>query len=178
MKYLKIPRERIGVLIGHNGETKKKIEEMAQIQLEIDSDEGEVTIDEHEVKDPLLGLQVEDVIRAIGRGFSPEHAMRLFREDADFFIFDIHDYVGKKQAHIRRLKSRIIGRNGKTKHIIERLTGADISIYGHTVSVIADFECMDNAKKAIDMLLSGSKHSNVYRFVEREMKKLRRGARV
>jgi len=177
MKYLKIPKERIGVLIGHDGETKKTIEEMAQLHIEIDSVEGEVTIEEHKAKDPLLALQVEDVVRAIGRGFSPEHAMRLFKEDTDFFIFDVHDYVGKKATHVRRLKSRIIGRKGKTKHIIESLTGADISIYGHTVSVIADFESIDIAKKAIDMLLSGSKHSNVYRFVEREMKKIRRGQR-
>ena len=173
MKYLKIPIERIGVLIGHKGETKKMIEEMAQMPIEIDSSEGEITIDEHEAKDPLIALQIEDVIRAIGRGFSPEHAIRLFKENMDFFIFDIHDYVGKKPTHIRRLKSRIIGRNGKTKHLIEKLTGADISIYGHTVSIIADFDTVDIAKKAIDMLLSGSKHSNVYRFVEREMKKLR-----
>ena len=178
MKYLKIPKARIGVLIGHNGETKKMIEEMAKLHLEIDSVEGEVIIDEHEAKDPLLGLQVEGVIRAIGRGFSPEHAMRLFKGDTDFFVFDIHDYVGKKATHVRRLKSRIIGRNGKTKHLMESLTGADISVYGHTVSVIADFESIDIAKKAIDMLLSGSKHSNVYRFVEREMKKLRREQRL
>jgi len=177
MKYLKIPKERIGILIGHDGETKKMIEEMAQLHIEIDSVEGEVIIEKHKAKDPLLALQVENVVRAIGRGFSPEHAMRLFKEDTDFFIFDVHDYVGKKATHVRRLKSRIIGRNGKTKHTIEILTGADISIYGHTVSVIADFESIDIAKKAIDMLLSGSKHSNVYRFVEREMKKIRRGQR-
>lgn len=173
MKYLKIPKERIGVLIGHNGETKKMIEDKAQIQLEIDSAEGEITIDEQKAKDPIMILKIEDVIRAIGRGFSPEHALRVFKEDVDFFIFDIHDYVGKKTAHVQRLKSRIIGREGKTKQIIERLTGADISIYGHTVSVIADFESIDIVKRAIDMLLSGSKHSNVYRFIEREMKKLR-----
>ena len=175
MKYLKIPKERVGILIGHDGETKKMIEKMAQLHIEIDSVEGEVIIEEHKAKDPLLALQVENVVRAIGRGFSPEHAMRLFKEDTDFFIFDVHDYVGKKATHVRRLKSRIIGRNGKTKHTIESLTGADISIYGHTVSVIADFESIDIAKKSIDMLLSGSKHSNVYRFVEREMKKIRRG---
>jgi len=177
MKYLKIPKARIGALVGHNGETKKMIEEVAKLHIEIDSVEGEAIIDERKAKDPLLGLQVEGVIRAIGRGFSPEHAMRLFKEDTDFFVFDIHDYVGKKVTHVRRLKSRIIGRNGKTKHLMESLTGADISIYGHTVSVIADFESIDIAKKAIDMLLSGSKHSNVYRFVEREMKKLRREQR-
>lgn len=178
MKYLKIPKERIGVLIGHNGETKKKIEELSQTTLEIDSAEGEITIDEHETSDPLLRLIVENVIRAIGRGFSPEHAMRLFKEDMDFFIFDIHDYVGKKDTHVRRLKSRIIGTGGKTKRTIENLTGADISVYGHTIALIADFESMDIAKKAIDMLLAGRKHASVYRYVEREMKKSRMGQRL
>ncbi len=173
MKYLKVPKERVGVLIGHNGETKKKIEEISQTKLEIDSAEGEVIIDEHEAKDPLLNLKVESVVRAIGRGFSPEHAIRLFKEEMGFFIFDIHDYVGKKETHIRRLKSRIIGRNGKTKRVLETLTGADISIYGHTISIIADFESIDITKRAVDMLLNGSKHSNVYKFVEKKMKKLR-----
>ena len=173
MKYLKVPKERVGVLIGHNGETKKKIEEISQTKLEIDSAEGEVIIDEHEAKDPLLNLKVESVVRAIGRGFSPEHAIRLFKEEMDFFIFDIHDYAGKKETHIRRLKSRIIGRNGITKRVLETLTGANISIYGHTISIIADFESIDITKRAVDMLLNGRKHSNVYKFVEKKMKKLR-----
>jgi len=175
MKYLKIPKDRVGVLIGHNGETKKLIEGMAQLEIEVDSKEGEITFDEHTLEDPLKGLQLEEVIRAIGRGFSPEHAIKLFNENMDFFIFDIHDYVGKKSTHVVRLKSRIIGKNGKTKHIIERLTGSDLSIYGHTISIISDFESMDVTKKAIDLLLSGSKHSTVYRLVEREMKKIRLG---
>lgn len=173
VKYLKIPKDRIGVLIGHKGETKKMIETIAQLEIEIDSDEDEITFDEYAVKDPVMVLQLEDVIRAIGRGFSPEHAMRLFNEDTDFFVFDIHEYVGKKPTHIIRLKSRIIGKNGKTKQFIERLTGADISIYGHTISVIGDFESIDVAKKAIDLLLCGSKHATVYRLIEREMKKIR-----
>ena len=173
MKYVRIPKERIGVLIGHNGETKNKIEKISTVKLDIDSDEGEVVIDEHETNDPLLCLKTEDVVRAIGRGFSPEHALKLFNEDTDFFIFNIHDYVGKKENHVRRLKSRIIGRNGKTKRLVENLTGAHISIYGHTVSIIADMENMDITKRAVDMLLSGSKHFKMYRFIEREMKKLR-----
>ena len=115
MKYVRIPKERVGVLIGHNGEIKKRIEEISTVNLEIDSDEGEVVIDEHETNDPLLCLKTEDVIRAIGRGFSPEHALKLFNEDADFFIFNIHDYVGKKENHVRRLKSRIIGKNGQLR---------------------------------------------------------------
>jgi ribosomal RNA assembly protein len=173
MRYLKIPIERVGVLIGPNGETKKHLEQVSNVRIEIDSSEGEVTIDEKNAKDPLSALKVESIIRAIGRGFSPQHAMKLFSDDFDFFVFDIYDYVGKKESHVHRLKSRIIGREGKTKRVFEDITESNISIYGHTISVIADIENMDIIKKALDMLLTGSRHSTVYRFLESNMKKLR-----
>ena len=176
MRYLKIPKDRVGVLIGHNGETKQRIEELSQIILTIDSEDGEVVLDDRNASHPLMGLQTEEVIRAIGRGFSPDHAFRLFQDDSDFFVFNIHDYVGKKDHHVRRLKSRVIGKNGKTKRVLEQLTGADISVYGHTIAVIAEGVYMDIVKRAIDMFLSGSEHHTVYRFIEREMKKLKRGS--
>ena len=135
--------------------------------------DGEVVFNEDETDDPLMALKMENIVRAIARGFSPKHAMRLFNDDANLYIFDIHDYVGKKESHVRRLKSRIIGRNGKTKRVLERLTDSDISVYGHTVSVISDVYSMNIIKKAIDMLLEGSKHATVYRFVESSMKSLR-----
>jgi len=178
MKYLKIPVERVGVLIGRNGETKKHLEDVSNVKIDVDSREGEVTIDEKNAKDPLMALKIEVVIRAIGRGFSPQHAMKLFSDDFDFFVFDIYDYVGKKESHVQRLKSRVIGREGKTKHVLEEITESNISIYGHTISVISDIENMDIIKKALDMLLSGSRHSTVYRFVEGSMKKLRMEKRL
>jgi len=172
MKYVRIPKERVGVVIGKDGETKRTIERISQVHLEIDSEEGDVVFNEQEAKDPLMTLKLEDVIRALGRGFSPEHAFRLFGEETELFIFDIYDYVGKKESHLLRMKSRVIGREGKTKRVIEGLTGGVLAVYGHTVGVIADFESMDIAKKAIDMLLAGSEHPTVYRYLEREMKKL------
>jgi ribosomal RNA assembly protein len=178
MKYVRIPKERIGVVIGKEGETKKTIERIAHVSLEIDSEEGDVSFNEQEAKDPLMPLKVEDIIRAIGRGFSPEHAFRLFGDDTELYIFDIYDYVSKKESHLTRVKSRVIGREGKTKRVIEGLTGGVLAVYGHTVAVIADFESMDIAKKAIDMLLAGSEHPTVYRFLEREMKKLHLGKRA
>jgi ribosomal RNA assembly protein len=175
MKYIRVPKERIAIVIGHQGKTKNKIEQQCHIKLEIDSEEGEIAFDDSETDDPLLVLTAEDIIRAIGRGFSPEHAFRLKAEDMELSIIDIRDYVGKKSSHIRRLKSRVIGTQGKTKKTLEHLTGALLSVYGHTISIIADFESMDINKRAIDMLLSGSKHASVYRYVEREMKKMRLG---
>ena len=175
MRYVRIPKERVGVIIGHNGGTKQAIEETAKVRLEIDSEEGEVTIVDQNAQDPLMGLKVEDVVRAIGRGFSPEAAFRLFREDTELYIFDIYDYAAKTESHLERVKARVIGRDGKTKRVIESITGASVVIYGHTVGLIADFEGMDIAKRALDMLLSGSQHPTVYRFLEREMKKVRLG---
>ncbi|UCH72247.1 MAG: RNA-processing protein [Thermoplasmatales archaeon] len=174
MKYLKIPMDRVGVIIGHNGETKKNLEGKSGVKLEIDSKSGEIAIDDHNVKDPLYVLKVENIVKAMGRGFSPEKAMILMNDDADFFVFDLRDYVGKKDSHLRRLKSRIIGSEGKTKRVLEELTGSKISVYGHTVSIISDVLRMNILKKSIDMLLTGSKHATVYRFVESQIKELKR----
>jgi len=174
MKYLKIPIERVGVLVGHKGETKKYLEEKSGLKINIDSKAGEVVIDDHKLQDPLMVLKIENIIKAIGRGFSPDKAKILMDDEADFFIFNLHDYVGKKESHITRLKSRVIGKEGKTKRVLEELTDAKISVFGHTVSVISDIVRMNILKKSIDMLLTGSKHATVYRFVETQIKELKR----
>ena len=173
MRYLKIPYERVAVLIGHDGETKKNLENKTGVKIEIDSNSGEVAIIDNNSEKTLEILKLESIILAIGRGFSPECAMKLLNDDFDFFVFDIRNYVGKKETHVRRLKSRIIGRKGKTKRVLEDLTDSYISVYGHTVSVIANFMIMDIIKRAIDKILSGSKHATVYRIVENNMKQFR-----
>ena len=101
----------------------------------------------------------------------------MLNDESDFFVFNLYDYVGKKESHVRRLKSRVIGKEGKTKRVLEELTDAKISVYGNTVSVISDMEKMNILKKSIDMLLTGSKHATVYRFVETQMKELKRSQR-
>lgn len=177
MKYLKVPMDRVAVLIGHKGQTKKELEQKCNLKIDINSKIGEVTIDDHKTEDPLTIIKTENIIKAIGRGFSPENAFRLLDDESDFFIFDLHDYVGKKELHVRRLKSRVIGREGKTKRVIEELTDSKISVYGHTVSVISDALKMNILKKSIDMLLTGSKHATVYHFIEAQMKELKRSER-
>jgi len=178
MKYLKIPLERVGVLIGKNGEIKKYLESKSGLKIDIDSEQGEIVIDEHKLEDPLMLIKIENIITAIGRGFSPQNAFLLFNDDADFFVFDLYDYVGRKEAHVKRLKSRIIGSEGKTKRVLESLTGSKISVYGHTISIISDIIKMNVMKKSIDMLLTGSKHATVYRFVENEIKKLKNAEKM
>ncbi len=178
MKYLKVPMDRVGVLIGHNGQTKKEIEETCSVTLNIDSKQGEVVINEEKEEDPLKLIKVENIIKAIGRGFSPENAFALMNDESDFFVFDLREYAGKKENHIRRLKSRVIGKEGKTRKVLEDLTDSKISIYGHTVSIISGMMRMNILKKAVDMILTGSKQATVYRFVETQMKELRRSEKL
>jgi len=173
MKYLKIPMERIGVLIGHNGEVKEKIEKITKIKINIDSKLGEIIIDDHNSDDPLKSIKIQNIILAIGRGFSPDKAFLLLNNDYEFYIFDLRDYVGNKENHIKRLKSRIIGKNGKTKRVIESLTDSYLSIYGHTVSFITNIYNFEIIKRGIDKLLSGNKHASVYKYIETNMKKLK-----
>jgi len=168
MKLIRVPQDRVGAMIGKKGEVRKAIEEKAGIVLQIDSETGEIIIDDTKAKDPVLVMKVEDVIKAIGRGFSPEKAYKLMEEEMYLHIIDIHDYVGKSPKHLRRIKARIIGKNGKTRRIIEGMTGAFLSIYGGTVSILGDFNAVEVSKTAVDMILNGSEHSTVYKYLERK----------
>jgi ribosomal RNA assembly protein len=173
MRFLRIPLDRVGVVIGPEGETRATIERRAGVRLRVDSKTGEVEIDDTNARDPLGPLQVEDVVRALGRGFSPEHAFKLFSDEYYLTLFDIHDYVGKKKKDVQRMVGRVIGAQGKTRRILEDMTGCYISVYGHTVGLIADVEAMGIAKIALDMLLNGSEHASVYRFLENKRRQAR-----
>jgi ribosomal RNA assembly protein len=172
MKAVRIPQDRVGVLIGKEGETKAFIERRAKVRLMIDK-EGEVTIDEANIEDPLMQIKIVDIVRAIGRGFSPQHAFRLFDDDEYLELIDIHDYIGKRSEQVRRVRARVIGSGGKTRRLIEDLTGANMSVYGETVGLIGNSAQMPVARVAVDMLLRGSEHATVYRFLERKRALLR-----
>lgn len=163
---VRIPTDRVGVLIGKNGSTKARIEKQTGVKISIDSEEGEIEIDHTHARDPSMSLSVANVVIAIGRGFSPQKALRLLEEDYFLEVFDIRDYVGKKKEHVMRMRARVIGTHGKTRALIEELTGAYMSVYGNTVAVIGDSLQIDVARRAVDMLLSGSEHAAVYHFLE------------
>lgn len=172
MLYARIPLERLGVLVGLKGMTKKRLEEATRAKILIDSTTGEVTVDESQTSDPSLALKARDIVTAIGRGFSEERAFRLLDEDAYLQVLEIKDFARSK-ARIAQVRARLIGSRGKTRRILEEMTGADVSVHGHTVAVIAAFFQLPVAVEALEMLLRGSEHSTVYRFLERKRQDLR-----
>ena len=173
---IKIPKERIGVLIGPEGETKTSLEKTLSVELDVDSEAGDVTVTlAGDAKDPTLLFRAKDVINAIGRGFSPEHAFRLVRnEDALLDVIDLRSTFGRSESDIKRVKGRIIGMNGKTRQIIEELTDTNVAVYGHTVSIIGELEQAQVAREAVQMLVKGSMHGTVYRFLHRKRRDLKK----
>ncbi|HDI13134.1 MAG TPA: RNA-processing protein [Hadesarchaea archaeon] len=169
--YVRLPKERIGAAVGPNGTAKREIERRCGVKLTLNSKTGEVRIDSGE--NPLGALKAKDVIVAIARGFSPERAFRLFEDDQLLEILDIRDFAGGSDRAVIRLKGRLIGERGKTRQILEQTTGTHISIYGRTVAAIGTVEQLNVAREAIQMLLSGAKHSTVYRFLERKRREMK-----
>lgn len=174
--FVRIPKDRIGVLVGPDGKIKKAIEEKLAVTLQIESDTGGVTIMLAEnAKDPSTLFKAKDVVTAIGRGFSPEHAFRLIRdEEAMLDIIDLRLIFGKSESDLRRVKGRIIGMDGKTRKIIEELTETNICVYGHTVGIIGNIEQVQAAREAIQMLIEGSSHGTVYRYLHKKRRELKR----
>jgi ribosomal RNA assembly protein len=173
---MKIPTERVGVVIGPEGTTKKNIEDKLSVELQIESETGGVTITLAEkATDPSLLFRAKDVVTALGWGFSPEHAFRLIRdEEAILDVIDLRTVFGRSETDIKRVKGRIIGMNGKTRQIIEELTDTNVAVYGHTVSIVGTVEHAEVSREAIQMLVRGSMHATVYRFLHRKRRELKK----
>ena len=177
--YVKIPLERVGVVIGPSGKDKRRIEEACGVDLVIDSETGNVEIIlTPETKDASILLQVENVIKAIGRGFSPQRAFKLLDEDVYLDVIDLTDYVGRSKNALDRVRGRVIGQNGRSREIIEELTGTYLSVYGHTVSLIGELEDLALAKEAVLMLVKGSFHKTVFNFLYKEREAKKKGLKI
>ncbi|PLW80775.1 RNA-processing protein [Candidatus Woesearchaeota archaeon] len=168
---IKIPKERIAVLIGTDGEIKSKIEEETSTEIDIDSKEGDVFISGNEA---LSLFSAKEIVRAIARGFNPEIAMQLKKPDMSFEIIDLGSLLKDKQNHLLRVKGRIIGKEGKSRRLIEEMTECYISVYGKTIGVIGNYDSVVIAKKAIESLISGSPHSSVYKWLEKKRREIKK----
>jgi len=173
--YEKLPLDRIGVLIGREGSVKKEIEEKTKTLITVDTQTGSVIIEPASPSTTALELiKAQNIVRAIGYGFSPERAFRLLEDDQVLEVLDVRQYIGDKPNHVKRVLGRIIGEEGKARRILEEYTGTYISIYDHYVAIIGDYETANIAKKAIEMLIQGRMHATVYKYIDREMYALRR----
>jgi len=163
---IRIPEDRIGALIGKSGKTKSKIEETCSVKLDIGSKNGEVKVLSEVVDEQFRVFKALEIVTAIGRGFSPEKAMRLLKGENTLHVINLREFGGKSPDQIERIKGRIIGDGGKARINMENLSNANITVYGKTVSVIGEPTQLKLAIDAIESLLSGSMHGYVYKKIE------------
>ena len=128
---LKIPRQRIGVLIGTQGEIKKILEKKGKTRIGIDSKTGEVEVEAG--KDAIGFLKTIEAVKAIGRGFAPEKAFKLFEDDYMLDIIELSD-LGRSGKGLKNVRGRIIGTHGRARQKIEEETRSLISVFGKTVA--------------------------------------------
>jgi len=165
-EFVKIPKDRVGVLVGKEGKTKFMIEKKSKIKLDIDR-EGGVSISSPE-EDGLAEWKAVDTIKAIGRGFNPKYAVNLLKEDYVLSVINLFDIFKQRDSDVRRIKARVIGEGGKAWKTLELLSNTKLSVYGRTISIIGSEEDVALAEKAIQMIINGSSHPTVYNFLERE----------
>ena len=169
MNELKIPRERVAILIGKKGADKKKLEKKTNTKINVGK-EGDVEVSAEDNFDVFLTC---NIIKAIARGFNPDIALTLLDEENCLEIINIIEEIGKSKKKLIRMKSRVIGTKGKAKHLIEKITNTNISIYGKTIAIIGRIDYVLIAKQAVLKLLQGSRHGNVYKFIEFQKNKFK-----
>jgi len=157
-----IPKKRIAVLIGEKGASKKSIEVAGNVKLRIDSKTGYVKI---RARDAIAAWQGANVVRAVARGFPPEIARKLFKPDYSYELISLEEFAKNKNTLVR-LRGRLIGKDGKARDKIQFLTQAQIRVQGKTVAILGESSCVAQARRAIEMLLSGSPHLRVFAFLK------------
>lgn len=115
MTHVKVPKDRIGAIIGPKGSVKELIENKSGAKLDIDSESGVVEIVQGD--DPVGALRATEVVNAIARGFNPDKTISML--DDDLIMLEVIDLskIASTQKDLLRLKGRIIGKGGKTREI-------------------------------------------------------------
>lgn len=159
--YIKIPIKFKNVLL-KKPKLKEKIETTTKTKLYIR--------DDIEIEGESLDVFIaKNILKAFGRGFKIDDALKLIEDDYAFEIIDLTDFI-KSENRIKILMGRIIGTNGKTKKFIEKYTNTKIAVSGKTVSIIGKWDDIALAREAVLMMINGSTHKSLYRWLEQKTK--------
>lgn len=138
---------------------KKRLEK--ELDIKITNRGKEIFVEGKSLKEYFAVL----VIDALNFGFPFKQAILLKEEDMVFEILNIKDYTNRKK--LENVRSRIIGKQGKTLKTLEQLTKCFLEVRENKIGIIGDAEQIENAQRAIISLIKGSKQSNVYSYLEK-----------
>ncbi|MEK6903240.1 MAG: KH domain-containing protein [Nanoarchaeota archaeon] len=166
---LKIPRDRVAVLIGRKGATKRKIQTLTNAKIRV-SKEGDVSMI---TEDTVGSYLITPIIRAIGRGVNPDVALELVNENIVLEIVNMPDFTGKSPEKLKRMKARLIGTQGKARYVMEKFTNTTIVVYGKTVAIVGKVDDVAIAQQAVEKMLNGAPHANMYNFIKAQYRHLK-----
>ena len=158
-----VPADRLAVIIGTKGETRKKIEQSGDVKLWVDTENNLVKVIG---KDAYQVYVVKKVIKAIARGFNPDKALVILDNGYDFELIDLRDFGAKEKKDLYRLRGRVIGERGATRKYIEKISGCEISIYGKTIAIVGPNEAINVVRLGLEMILNGARQGRAYAFIK------------
>jgi len=107
----------------------------------------------------------QEIIKALDYDFPKSDALLLLDENFLFEEINIKDY--SKSKDFQRIRSRIIGKKGKTLRTLSNLTECHFQIKDNKIAIIGESQNIKNAQDSLISLIRGSKQSNIYNFLER-----------
>jgi len=109
---------------------------------------------------------VEKIIRAVDFGFDVDDALLLTDDNFVLEFIEVKEHTRRK--NLKEVRARLIGTGGKARKTIENLTGSVIVIQGNDVGIIVDAEHSEAVAQAIESLIQGAKHGNVFAYLEKQ----------
>ncbi len=163
--------DRIAVFVGKEGSVKKEFEEKFNCSIDVNSKNGEVTV---EGEDALNKFILSNIVHAINYGHSPQAALQLEDENFVLDVIDMKQMV-KDHSRLKIVIGRVIGKDGGTRKLISDITKCSVSVKDHFVSVIGPYENTMLVHEALEMLINGASHKSFYAFLERNRVKMDTG---
>ncbi len=117
---------------------------------------------EHTADNTYLERSV-NFIQALVEGFRMDDAMSILKyKDVFIETFNVGDVRKMKNSHLQRAIGRIIGRNGKTKEIIENSSRVKFILFEQRIVILGCPENIRIAKDAIGRLIQGSEPNSIF----------------
>lgn len=133
--------------------------------VKISVNQSEITI-EGAAEDEYIA---EKVLQALDFGFPMKIALGIKKNEFLFEILNIKEYTRRKD--FERIRARIIGKGGKSLSTLSNLTECFFELKDNMVGIVGPAENIKNAQEGILALIRGSKHGNVYSYLEKHQVK-------
>ncbi|MBM3230289.1 hypothetical protein FJZ22_01375 [Candidatus Pacearchaeota archaeon] len=115
--------------------------------------------------DAVHEYTAELVLQAMAFGFSAKQALQLIEPDTTFKVIAMKHFTRRKD--MEDVRSRVIGKEGKTKRTIENITDCDIIINNNDIGILGSSVQVEAAIVGLGNLIRGTKEANTYAYLER-----------